>query len=117
MASCSCRLARQSLGRDSLKLTILHAPQNIVGGIAPPTEVGCIPTMKVLVPVSQEIGVVGGAPTSGNRITNEVHIDRALIDPSPTVADVPKLNLGHLDGLLRAAVRYQSAKVRQTVLM
>ena len=56
---------------------MLEPPQDIAGRVAAPTEVGRVPTEKILPPIRQHRRVrrVGRPPPPRDRVANEIQID------------------------------------------
>ncbi len=59
---------------------MVQAPENILNGIAAPTEIGGVPAYEILPPVRQEIFIlsIAGAPAPCDRIALEINADAAL---------------------------------------
>ena len=66
------------LGVDAVELTVLEAPEDVLGLVGAPSEVAGIPAPEVLPPVRQEFGIVGRAPSADDRIADEVDVDAAF---------------------------------------
>ena len=63
-----------------VEFTILKPPEDVLDAVGPPAEVGHVPTEEVGLPVFKQRAVAGvrRAPTSGNRVTDEEHINAPL---------------------------------------
>ena len=67
------------LGIDAIELAVLEPPQDVLRAVRAPAEVGRIPAVEVLLPVGDEVGVVGRAPSAHDRIALEIDVDSPLL--------------------------------------
>ena len=63
----------------AVQLAVGEPPEDVLRRVAAPAEVGRVPAVEVLLPVGEEVGVVGGAPAAGDRVAGEVDVDPPLL--------------------------------------
>ena len=57
------------------QLAMVEPPQYILDTVRAPAEIGCVPAEEVLIPIGQQLWIVGGPPATGNGIAFEVDVD------------------------------------------
>ena len=64
---------------DAVQFAVFQAPQDVLHGVGAPAEIGRIPAEEILLPVGQQLGVVGCAPAARDRVALEIDVDAALV--------------------------------------
>src|SRR4051794_24468115 len=60
-----------------VELAVLETPQDVLRSVGAPAEVGGVPAEEVLLPVRQQLGIIGRAPAADDRVALEVDVDAA----------------------------------------
>ena len=64
---------------DSVQLSIVEAPEDVLSGVGAPSEVGRVPAEEVLLPVGQQFRIVGSSPAAGDGVALEIDVDAAFL--------------------------------------
>ena len=67
------------LGVHAIQFAVLQPPEHVLGVVCAPAEVAGIPAAEVLVPMGQEIRVVGRTPAPRDRVAEEVDRNAAVL--------------------------------------
>src|SRR5690606_40745216 len=59
----------------AVELAVLEAPEDVLGPVAAPCEVGGVPAVERLAPVREEVRVVESTPSPRDRVAVDVHVD------------------------------------------
>ena len=70
----------------AIELAVLQAPEDVLDPVGAPAEVGGVPAEEVLLPVGEELRIVGRAPAARDRVAFEVDVDRSLLALSRAAA-------------------------------
>ncbi len=77
---------------DAIELAVLQPPQDVLDAVGAPAEVRRVPSEEVLLPVLQQLRIVGGAPAPRDGVAFEIDVDAR---PAWLCREVPRAPSGN----------------------